>query len=89
MKKINVLKIAGKSNVGSVAGSIVKSVENNREVELRAIGAGSCNQCVKSIATARGILASKGLDCLTKIGFSETSIEEKPVTMMIFRLVIN
>lgn len=88
-REINTLKIAGKSSVPSVAGSIVKSVEDNRDVELHAIGAGAVNQCVKSIATARGILASKCINCLVSIGFSETEIEYRIVTMMIFKLIIS
>ena len=29
MREVNVLKVAGKSSVSSVAGSIVKSIEDN------------------------------------------------------------
>lgn len=88
MKDVNILRVAGKSNVPSVAGSIVKSVEDNKGVELHAIGAGAVNQCTKAIATARGILASKGMDLYTKIGFDSTEIGGEEKTMMIFRLLI-
>lgn len=88
MKEVNVLRVAGKSNVPAIAGSIVKSIEDNKDVELHAIGAGAVNQTVKAIGTARGILASKGLDLYAKIGFGSTDINGEEKTMIIFRLVI-
>lgn len=88
-KQRNILKVAGKSNVSSVAGSIVKSIEDNRDVELHAIGASSVNQTVKAIATASGILATKGISTLARIGFSETTIDDEIRTMMVFKLVLS
>jgi len=38
-KKKNILKVAGKSNVSKVSGSIIKSIEDNKDVELHSIGA--------------------------------------------------
>ena len=87
-KDVNILRVAGKSNVPSVAGSIVKSIEDNKEVELHAIGAGAVNQTVKAIGTARGILASKGLDLYARIGFDSAEICGEKKTMIIFRLLI-
>jgi len=87
-KEINILKIAGKSNVSSVAGSIVKSIEDNKDVELHAIGASSTNQACKAIASARGILATKGIDALVRLGFSETTIDGEVRTMLLFRLIL-
>lgn len=88
MKKINVLKVAGKSSVPAVAGSIVKSIEDSKDVELHAIGAGANSQCVKAIATARGILSSKGIEALVRLGFSETEIDGETRTMMVYKLVL-
>ncbi|MBO8161093.1 MAG: stage V sporulation protein S [Thermosipho sp. (in: Bacteria)] len=88
MKKVNILKVAGKSNVSAVAGSIVKSIEDGRDVELHAIGASAVNQTVKAIATARGILSAKGKEALVRVGFGETEIEGELKTMMIFRIVL-
>lgn len=89
MKEVNILKVAGKSSVSSVAGSIVKSIEDNKNVELHAIGASSVNQTVKAIATARGILSAKGYEALVRIGFSETEINGSEKTMMKFKIVIS
>lgn len=88
MKKINVLKVAGNSCVSSVAGSIVKSIEDGYEVELSAIGASAVNQTCKAIASARGLLAYKSLDLLVRPGFKVIHIEDKEVTTMIFKIVI-
>lgn len=88
MKQINVLKVAGNSAVSSVAGSIVKSIEDGKGVELHAIGASSVNQTCKAIATARGILSTKGKEALVRIGFSQTVINGEERTMMIFIIVL-
>lgn len=88
MKQVNVLKVAGNSVVSSVAGSIVKSIEDGKGVELHAIGASSVNQTCKAIATARGILSTKGKEALVRMGFSNTTIEGQEKTMMIFIIVL-
>ena len=87
-KETNILRVAGKSSVSAVAGSIVKSIEDNRDVELHTIGASSTNQCVKAIASARGILATKGIEALIRVGFAETIIDDETRTMMVFKLVL-
>lgn len=85
---INILKVAGKSSVPSVAGSIIKSIESGKDVELHAIGASSVNQTAKAIATARGILASKAKDLYCAVGFSETKIDGEQRTLIVFRIVV-
>ncbi len=89
MKEVYVLKIAGNSTVSSVSGSIIKAVEeNNKKVELHAIGASAVNQTCKAIASARGVLASKGYDIYARVGFSETEINGEKRTMIVFRLKV-
>lgn len=88
MKETNILKVAGKSSVPSVAGSIVKSIEDGKEVELHCIGASAINQCVKAIATARGILSTKGYEALVRVGFGKTDVNGEEKTMMVFRIVL-
>lgn len=89
MKQTINLKVSGKSNVSSVAGSIVKSItEGGNNVELHAIGASSVNQTVKAIASASGILATKAITVCTRIGFSETEINGATKTMMIFKIIL-
>ena len=86
--KTNILRVAGSSNVSSLAGSIVKSIEDNKQVELHSIGASSVNQACKAIASASGILATKGYQLLTRLGFDDVEINGETRTMMKFRLII-
>lgn len=88
MKETNILKVSGNSAVPSVAGSIVKSVEDGKGVEIHAIGASAVNQTCKAIATARGILSTKGKEALVRVGFSSTQINGEERTMMIFIIVL-
>ena len=88
MKQVNILKVSGNSSVPSVAGSIVKSIEDGRGVELHCIGASSVNQTCKAIATARGILSTKGKEALVRVGFSQTEINGEERTMMVFIIIL-
>ena len=84
-----VIKVAGKSSVPSVSGSIIKSVEEGKAVELHSIGASAISQCVKAMTSARGILATKGHDLYIKPGFDEIRESEEERTVMVAHLVIN
>lgn len=86
---VNKLKVAGKSSVKSVAGSIVKSFEDGKEVELYAIGASAVNQSVKAIAMARGFMSTKGYDLYVAPGFTTTEIdgEEKTAIRFVLKLL--
>lgn len=75
------LKVAGKSSVSSVANAIYKYItEENKKVELQAVGAGAINQSVKAIATAQGHLATQGIDIATKFGFDTVQINNEDRT---------
>ena len=67
---------------------ICKTLQNNKKVELHAIGASAVNQTCKAIASARGVLASKGYDIYARVGFSETEINGEKRTMIVFRLKV-
>lgn len=54
------LKVAAGSDVGKVAGAIIKFMCEGSKVELSAIGAGAVNQAVKAVAVARGMGATSG-----------------------------
>lgn len=86
MKK-KIIKVSSKSPVPQLSGSIVMSVEEGFDVEVRAVGASAVNQMYKAIASARGILATKGKDLFIKPGFSE--IEENGVerTVMVAYII--
>ena len=79
MSKI-VLKVASSSNPSSVAGALVKNMQEGKEVELLAVGAGAVNQAVKAVAIARGYVSPQGVDITIKPGFEDVEIEGKKKT---------
>jgi stage V sporulation protein S len=83
-KLIN-LKVAGRSDPSSVAGSVVKNINEDRTVTLTAIGAGAVNQMLKAVTIARSMSASSGLDLFFTSGFSTEIINgEEKTAMRIF-----
>lgn len=90
------LMVKGSTPVRELAGSVIKSYEDgNKNIELRAIGAGSVNQMYKALATARAIFAQKGLDLSIRPGYDEVDVtnpntgKTEKRTVMVARLVIS
>lgn len=71
-----ILKISSKSNPNSVAGAIIGMINENKKVELNAIGAGAVNQAVKAIAIARGYIAPTGKNLVCVPAFTTMNIED-------------
>lgn len=88
--KVKQLMVKGSSPVRELAGSVIKCYESGeKNIELRAIGAGSVNQMYKALATARSIFAQKGLDMSIRPGYDEVEVQEgNKRTVMVARLVI-
>lgn len=86
--KRKVIKVSSKSPVPQLSGSIVVSIEEGCDVEVRAVGASAVNQMYKAIASARGILATKGRDLYIKPGFDEIKEDEVERTVMVAYLII-
>lgn len=73
---MNILKVSSVSNPNSVAGAISAVIKNNNnEVEIQSIGAGAINQAIKSIAIARGHMATAGLDLVCIPTFTNIEID--------------
>lgn len=88
-KSYKKIRVSSKSPVPRLSGSIVISIENGENVELRAVGASAVNQMYKAIASARGVLASKGKDLYIKPGFDEIKEDDGvEKTVMIAHIVI-
>lgn len=68
------LRVAGGSNATSVAGAMVKYINERAKVSLIAIGAGAVNQMMKSMAIGRGMAATSGLDLWFTCGFSDEMV---------------
>ena len=83
---IIVLKVAATSAPAKVATSIVKNIQEGKEVETISIGAGALNQAIKAIAIARGLAAPQGWDLTVRPGFLNLTIDGEIKTAM--RLLI-
>lgn len=81
------LKLAAKSNPSSVAGSIVKNMNEGKTVELIGIGAGSLNQGVKAVAIARGYIAPQGIDLAMIPAFVDTEIDGESRTAVVYKII--
>jgi stage V sporulation protein S len=82
--KVAQIKVASKSSVKAVAGSITKCLEDGKVVEVFAIGAGAVNQAVKACGLASGFIATKGYSLIMRPGFHTTQIEGEEKTTVKF-----
>lgn len=84
MENKMIFKISSKSNPNSVAGAIAGGLQENKRVELQAIGAGAVNQSMKAIAIARSFVAASGVDLLCIPAFCTVIVENEEKTGMKF-----
>jgi len=84
-----VLKVASSSNPSSVAGAVVKNMQEGKDVELLAVGAGALNQAVKAVAIARGYVSPQGVDITIKPGFEDVSIEDTKKTAIKLIVIVS
>ncbi len=77
---MEVLKVSAHSVPNSVAGAISGVIRESGSVEVQAVGAGATNQALKSIAIARGYLASSGLDIICIPAFATIKINDEDRT---------
>ena len=75
-----VLKVSSKSNPNSVAGAIAGGLQENKKIELQAIGAGALNQAIKAIAIARGFVAPSGKNLVCIPAFTDILIDSEERT---------
>ena len=81
---IELLKVKTTSNPNSVAGAIANILKKQHKLKVQAIGAGSINQAVKSLAVARSFLVVSGNDLSCVPVFSEVKINEEVKTAICF-----
>ena len=77
---MNVLKVSAKSDPNAVAGAIIGVLKDEREVEIKAIGAGAINQSIKANAISRGYAVSAGEDLVCVPAFSNVIIDDEEKT---------
>ena len=73
-----------------LASSINKAIfDQNQMPMIRAVGAGAVCQAVKGIAIARGLVATRGRDLATTIGFTTIKGESgKDISAQTFHLFL-
>lgn len=81
MEIIN-LKVAGKSNPKSVAGSIANNIREKKTVEITVMGPGATGQAMKAAAIARGYLSSEGFDLVVRPEFLHIELDGEQKSAM-------
>lgn len=81
---MDVLKVSAKSNPNSVAGALAGVIREKGSAEMQAIGAGSINQAVKSIAIARGFVSPSGIDLICIPAFTDIVVDGEERTAIKF-----
>jgi stage V sporulation protein S len=83
------LRVSAGSNPQSVASAIAHAIYDNRQVKLRAVGAGAVNQAVKAMAIARGYVAPRGMDLVFVPGFTTISSRDGEISALIFTVTVS
>lgn len=84
----NVLRVGAGSNPQSVASALANAIYDDREVTLRAVGAGAVNQAVKAIAIARGYVAPRGFNLSCIPGFATIDSREGEISAIVFTVTV-
>lgn len=87
-KNVKQIRVSNTTAVKPLATSILFSINEGKEIELRAVGASAVNQMYKGITIARGECAAKGKDLYIKPGFEEIETNGEKRTVMLAKLII-
>ena len=80
------LRVSASSNPQSVASAIAHALYDNKQVKLRAVGAGAVNQAVKSIAIAAGYVAPRGMVLSCRPGFTTIESHDGEISAIVFAI---
>ena len=69
------LKVSGKSNPKSVAGSIANNIREKKSVEITVMGPTAVNQAVKAIAIAREYIREDNIDIFCRPEFAHLELD--------------
>lgn len=82
-----IIKVTGSSAPKTVATAIDYAFQRGNEVVVRAMGAAAVNQAAKGVAIARGMVAPRAVDMVTRVGFTDIEAEDGEVrSAIVFRL---
>ena len=83
------MRVSASSNPQSLASAISHAIYDNRQVTLRAIGAGAVTQAQQALAIARGFVAPRGFDLAVIPGWANvTGTRGDELSAMTFRVVL-
>jgi stage V sporulation protein S len=82
-----ILRVKGSSSASALAAAIAHGVYGNKNVVLRAIGAGAVNQAVKGIAIAQSYVGARGLIISCRPGFTDVMMPDGKVTAILLRII--
>lgn len=82
------MRVSAGSNPQSLASAISHAIYDNKQVTLRAIGAGAICQTMKAFAIARGFVAPRGFDIAIIPGWANVVGERgDDLSAMTFKVV--
>jgi len=82
------LKVGNSTDAKSLAGAIASCTREGSRVELTAIGAGSVNQAIKSVAIARQFVEEEAIDLCCRPEFVEIVEGESGTPTSALRLLV-
>jgi stage V sporulation protein S len=83
------LRVSAGSNPQSLASAIAHALYDNRQVKLRAVGAGAVNQAVKAIAIASGYVAPRGMVLNCRPGFQTIESRDGEISAIVFAITVS
>ena len=80
--------VSSSTPVAKLGSAIAHGVYANRNVTLRAIGAGAVSQAMKAVAAAIGYAAPRGYDLVVRPSFADVKFEDKVSTAIVLQVIV-
>jgi stage V sporulation protein S len=80
--------VSGSTAVDKLGSAIAHGVYAQKNIKLRAIGAGAISQAQKAVAAANGFAAPRGILLATIPSFTVADMPDRTVTAMVFKVVM-
>lgn len=83
---MEVIKVRSNTGVTKLAGALANVIRKDGSTQMHCIGAGAVNQAVKAVATARGYLASSGIELAIIPSFKDVPKEADVKTAIVLQV---
>lgn len=80
--------VSGSTPVPKLGSAIAHGIYAEKQIRLRAIGAGAISQAQKALAQANGYAAPRGITLAAVPSFEEVEMPDRTVTAMVFKVVV-